>query len=206
MHSNVLQCLSPPLVNIWPSALALARTRGFGSDCAVFPAHMHCIGKISPAELVVTMSVNWRFSSFPKPSTCFAPCGAHVYLLSGIGFTPVWSPFRIASGGALAKVIANEARCAASLHWFSQSGGVFWAACVTVWWDHLNSSWRNRFTNELKHLNWGFLSISGANISRCPRIKAWAITFETGKPAALFANKSFLIRCITILWPAFTFN
>src|SRR5258705_13009058 len=99
MHSKVLQCLSPPAVKICPSASAWARMQELGNDAVVFPDQMHCIGRISPAQLVVTIKVNCCFSSFPNPSTCFSPCSAHVYLLKGMIDTPVWSPFKIASAG-----------------------------------------------------------------------------------------------------------
>lgn len=194
IHSKVLQCWSPPQVNMWPSLSAGAQTWLLGSEAAVLPAQMHCTSRNSPEQVVVIMRVNCCFSSFPKPSTCFNPCGAQVYLLRGIGLRLVWSPFRIVSIGVF-HITTWYVMCRnASSHWFSQSTSVFWAACVTVWWDHPNSSCRNQYMKWSEHLKWLSARTSGANISRWPWINAQVIVCNIGKPPVQFAKRSFLMH------------
>lgn len=158
---------------------------------------MHCVGKNSPEHVIVIITVNWCFSSLPKLSICLDPVGAQEYLPKGIGAIPVWSPFRIASGGVPWIEAWYMMHKNTSLHLSSQSSGVFCAALVTALHDHRSSSWRKCCTKVSEHLNRASSNICDAETFKWPFITARAIVCEIGNPTTRLATKSFLILFTT---------
>ncbi len=168
-------------VRCHPFESAITAAAFFGKTCPVFPWNTTWRGSKTPSAAALPSTVNWRLSSFPKLSTCFAPLTSYVRSEKGFRCTFVWSKLTTRQSGTECIEQSAATRNAISSPWTTQSSGSFLAAPVVRRQVQPRCLWAKALANVLETLNligWPSLSLPTtlSNSSRAPTaITPWIV-------------------------------